>query len=121
MCVPKGKFKPRASVGGPISGVHRRLLRLRSRRHVRFSLHPGQRIPPGERMDMERLARYCIRNPFSFESTRLDGHGSPILYRSERIRRSPQPLGVPGRDPGSETWTAPNSPGRVSSSIGSRR
>jgi len=38
-------------------------------------------VPPGNREDMERLAQYIIRNPFSVEKTRPNRSGDSIIYR----------------------------------------
>jgi len=42
----------------------------------------SQRVPPGNREDMERLAQYIIRNPFSVEQMQNNSFGDSIIYRS---------------------------------------
>ena len=37
---------------------------LRGWNHSGFNIHRNQRVAPGRREDMERLAQYIIRNPF---------------------------------------------------------
>ncbi|MBJ7259720.1 MAG: transposase [Chthoniobacterales bacterium] len=55
---------------------------LRSWKHSGFNIHRSQRVPPGHREDMERLAQYIIRNPFSLEKMRPNSSGDSIIYRS---------------------------------------
>jgi len=55
---------------------------LRGWRHSGFNIHRSQRVPPGNREDMERLAQYIIRNPFSVEKMQPNRSGDSIIYRS---------------------------------------
>jgi hypothetical protein len=55
---------------------------LRSWKHCGFNIHRSQRVPPGHREDMERLAQYIIRNPFSVDKMRPNACGDSIIYRS---------------------------------------
>jgi len=69
---------------------------LRGWVHSGFNVHRSRRVLPGEREDLERLAQYIIRNPFSVEKihvaepNRANPAGS-IIYRSgmnEKIHRN---------------------------------
>jgi len=51
-------------------------------KHYRFNIHRSQRVPPRNREDMERLARYIIRNPFSVDKMQPNSSGHSIIYRS---------------------------------------
>ena len=55
---------------------------LRGWNHSGFNIHRNQRVPPGQREDMERLAQYIIRNRFSVEKMRPNSSGDSIFYRS---------------------------------------
>ena len=55
---------------------------LCSWKHLELNIHRSQRVPAGNREDMERLAQYIIRNPFSVEKMRPNGSGDSIIYRS---------------------------------------
>jgi hypothetical protein len=60
---------------------------LRGWVHSGFNVHRGRRVLSREREDMERLAQYIIRNPFSVEKMRASEPGpasasGSILYRS---------------------------------------
>ena len=60
---------------------------LRGWVHSGFNVHRGRRVLSRERKDMERLAQYIIRNPFSVEKMRATEPGpasasGSILYRS---------------------------------------
>lgn len=55
---------------------------LRSWKHSGFNIHRSQRVPPGNREDMERLAQYIIRNPFSVDKMQPNSSGDSIIYRS---------------------------------------
>jgi hypothetical protein len=50
--------------------------------HSGFNIHRSERVPPGNREDMERLAQYIIRNPFSVEKMQPNSSGDSIIYRS---------------------------------------
>jgi hypothetical protein len=59
---------------------------LRGWLHSGFNVHRGGRVLSREREDMERLAQYIIRNPFSAEKMRATEPGpasasGSILYR----------------------------------------
>jgi hypothetical protein len=55
---------------------------LRSWKHSGFNIHRSQRAPPRNREDMERLAQYIIRNPFSVDKMQPNSSGASIIYRS---------------------------------------
>jgi hypothetical protein len=60
---------------------------LRGWVHSGFNVHRGRLVLSREREDMERLAQYIIRNPFSVEKMRASEPGpasasGSILYRS---------------------------------------
>jgi hypothetical protein len=64
---------------------------LQSWKHSGFNVHRSRRVQPDEREDLERLARYIIRNPFSIEKMEVSQPGGPIIYRSgmnEKIHRN---------------------------------
>ena len=79
---------------------------LRGWVHSGFNVHRSRRVQPDEREDLERLAQYIIRNPFSVEKMQVTeanlanpdlaacGHaqaGGSIIYRSgmnEKIHRN---------------------------------
>jgi hypothetical protein len=60
---------------------------LRGWKHSGFNVHRSRRVLPDEREDLERLAQYIIRNPFSVEKMELSAPNrantdGPIIYRS---------------------------------------
>jgi hypothetical protein len=60
-------------------------------KHSGFNVHRSRRVQPGEREDLERLAQYIIRNPFSLEKMQVNQPGGPVIYRSgmnEKIHRN---------------------------------
>ncbi len=64
---------------------------LQTWRHSGFNVHRSRRVLPNEREDLERLAQYIIRNPFSVEKMQVNQPGGPIIYRSgmnEKIHRN---------------------------------
>jgi len=64
---------------------------LRSSKHSGFNLHRSRPVPPDEREDLERLAQYIIRSPFSLEKMHVNDPGGSIVYRSEmnpKIKRN---------------------------------
>ena len=64
---------------------------LQSWKHSGFNVYRSRRVQPDEREDLERLARYIIRNPFSIEKMEVKQPGGPIIYRSgmnEKIHRN---------------------------------
>ena len=70
---------------GPLPPERARM--LRGWVHSGFNVHRGRRVLSCERKDMERLAQYIIRNPFSLEKMRATEPGpasasGSTLYRS---------------------------------------
>ena len=55
---------------------------LRGWTHSGFNVHRSRRVPPGNREDMERLAQYIIRNPFSVDKMQANSSVDSIIYRS---------------------------------------
>jgi hypothetical protein len=55
---------------------------LRGWVHSGFNVHRSRRVHPDEREDLERLAQYIIRNPFSVEKMQVNQAGDSIIYRS---------------------------------------
>lgn len=64
---------------------------LRGWKHSGFNVYRSRRVQPDERADLERLARYIIRNPFFVEMMQVNPAADSILYRSgmnEKIHRN---------------------------------
>src|SRR5690606_15455567 len=69
---------------------------LKSWKHSGFNVHRSRRIQPDEREDLERVARYIIRNPFSTEKMEFKppnavNKDGTVIYRSgmnPKIRRN---------------------------------
>ena len=55
---------------------------LRGWVHSGFQVHQSRRIAPNECQDMQRLAQYIVRNPFSIAKMQVNRSGDSILYRS---------------------------------------
>jgi len=55
---------------------------LYSWKHSGFNLHAGQLVPPEAKADLEDLAQYILRNPFSVEKMTLESPGDIVIYRS---------------------------------------
>ena len=55
---------------------------LRSWVHSGFQVHQSRHIAANECQDMERLAQYIVRNPFSIAKMQVNRSGDSILYRS---------------------------------------
>ena len=55
---------------------------LRSWVHSGFQVHQSRRIAANECQDIERLAQYIVRNPFSIAQMQANRSGDSILYRS---------------------------------------
>ena len=55
---------------------------LRGWVHSGFNVHRSRRVLPDERADLERLAQYIIRSPFSVEKMQVNQAGDSIIYRS---------------------------------------
>jgi hypothetical protein len=55
---------------------------LYSWKHSGFNLHAGEQVPPEAKADLEDLAQYILRNPFSAEKMTLESPGDIVIYRS---------------------------------------
>jgi hypothetical protein len=55
---------------------------LYSWKHSGFNLHAGEKVPPEAKADLEDLAQYILRNPFSVEKMTLESPGDMVIYRS---------------------------------------
>ena len=55
---------------------------LRGWVHSGFQVHQSRRIAAHECQDIERLAQYIVRNPFSIAKMQVNRSGDSILYRS---------------------------------------
>ena len=55
---------------------------LRGWVHSGFQVHQSRRIAANECQDIERLAQYIVRNPFSVAKMQVNRSGDSILYRS---------------------------------------
>ena len=51
--------------------------------HSGFQVHQSRLIAANECQDIERLAQYIVRNPFSIAKMQVNRSGDSILYRSE--------------------------------------
>ena len=56
---------------------------LLSWKHSGFHVHDSQRIQPSEKADLERIAQYIVRNPFSVEKMTLNPETGAVIYRSK--------------------------------------
>jgi hypothetical protein len=55
---------------------------LRSWKHTGFNVHAGERVPFENQADLEKLAQYVLRNPFSVDKMTMEAPGDIIIYRS---------------------------------------
>ncbi|HOX58374.1 MAG TPA: transposase [Verrucomicrobiota bacterium] len=55
---------------------------LYSWKHSGFNLHAGELVPPEAKADLEDLAQYILRNPFSVEKMTLESPTDMVIYRS---------------------------------------
>ena len=55
---------------------------LRGWVHSGFQVHQSRRIASNECQDIEHLAQYIVRNPFSIAKVQVNRSGDSILYRS---------------------------------------
>ena len=56
---------------------------LRSWKHTGFNIHAGEQVVPENLADLERLAQYLLRNPFSVEKMTMEAPADMIIYRSK--------------------------------------
>ena len=55
---------------------------LYSWKHSGFNVHAGEPVPPEAKADLEALAQYILRNPFSVEKMTLESPTDMVIYRS---------------------------------------
>jgi len=70
-----------------VSAIPGRLQSRRNRlvdswKHSGFNLHAANPVPPEAKADLEDLAQYVLRNPFSVEKMTLESPGDLVIYRS---------------------------------------
>ena len=64
---------------------------LYSCKHSGLSVHAGEQVPPEAKADLENLAQYILRNPFSVEKMTLEFLTDMVIYRSRlnaKIKRN---------------------------------
>jgi hypothetical protein len=60
---------------------------LLSWKHSGFSLHRSRQVEPEEREDLEQMARYILRNPFSTAKMHFEPGARSVLYRSRMNKK----------------------------------
>jgi hypothetical protein len=55
---------------------------LHSWKHSGFNVHAGDPVPPEHKAELEHLAPYILRNPFSVEKMTLESPTDTVIYRS---------------------------------------
>lgn len=55
---------------------------LLSWKHSGFNVHSGEPVPPENKAQLEQLAQYILRNPFSVEKMTLESPTDTVIYRS---------------------------------------
>ncbi len=55
---------------------------LYSWKHSGFNVHAAERISPEAKADLENLAQYILRNPFSVEKMTVESPTDMVIYRS---------------------------------------
>jgi hypothetical protein len=55
---------------------------LYSWKHSGFNVHAGDHVPREAKADLEDLAQYILRDPFSVEKMTLESPGDIVIYRS---------------------------------------
>ena len=55
---------------------------LLSWKHSGFNVHAGDPVPPENKAELEKLAQYILRNPFSVEKMTMESPTDTIIYRS---------------------------------------
>jgi hypothetical protein len=55
---------------------------LYSWKHSGFNVHAGEQVSPEAKADLEDLAQYILRNPFSVEKMTLESPTDMVIYRS---------------------------------------
>ena len=56
---------------------------LLSWKHSGFNVHAGQPVPPENQAELEKLAQYILRNPFSVAKMTMESPTDSIIYRGE--------------------------------------
>ena len=55
---------------------------LYSWKHSGFNVHAGERVAPEAKAELEDLAQYILRNPFSVEKMTMEAPSDMVIYRS---------------------------------------
>jgi hypothetical protein len=63
---------------------------LYSWKHSGFNVHHGQSVPPEAKADLEGLAQYILRNPFSVEKMTIESDGHDHLPLAPQRQNQPQ-------------------------------
>ncbi len=74
---------------------------LMSWKHSGFNVHAGDRVSPEAHAELEELAQYILRNPFSVQKMTLESPDDTAIYRSPKQTGGcrPEAVGsVPMRD-----------------------
>ena len=56
---------------------------LHSWKHSGFNVHAGEPVPPEHQAELEKLAQYILRNPFSVKKMTMESPADTIIYRSK--------------------------------------
>ena len=56
---------------------------LHSWKHSGFNVHAGDSVPPEHKAELEKLAQYILRNPFSVKKMTMESPTDTIIYRSK--------------------------------------
>lgn len=56
---------------------------LYSWKHSGFNVHAGEPVPPEAKADLEDLAQYILRNPFSVAKMTMESPADTVIYRSQ--------------------------------------
>ena len=56
---------------------------LHSWKHSGFNVHAGAAVPPEHKAELEKLAQYILRNPFSVAKITLESPTDTVIYRSK--------------------------------------
>lgn len=51
-------------------------------KHSGFNVHAGDPVPPENKAELEKLAQYILRNPFSLEKMTMEFPGDTVISRS---------------------------------------
>ena len=81
---------------------------LQSWKHSGFNVYHSRRVLPKERENLERLAQYIIRNPFSVEKMQVNQPDGDVIYRSAmnaRLHRNFSATNIGGSAFGGEVFS----------------